>query len=963
MEYITFSKINGEYGRLANQLFSMAAVIGWAHKVGAKPAIKTNWMYRHFLNLSNELYKDIEPDTIVKEKEFHYDPNLFSQVKADLVDMQGTFQSSKNFEEIKEDIRKWFKPKSADYLGDNAVAIHIRRGDYINNPNYINLPPEYYLSAIVKYFNDPKYKFYICTDDVEYAKIHFKGKQYIIEERTPMQDIAIMAGCENHILANSSFSWWGAFLANSKKCIRPPKIFSGPLAKTHNEKDFWEPEWICHDDYKTDLKDTTFIIPVRYDHMDRRENLKISINFLRKCFDTNIIIGEQHTRKFKDYGDKYVRFPYKEFHRTKMLNRMTSLANTPYIVNWDADVLASPFDLYEMVKMLRNGYDFVYPYNGAFLRVGDGVYARNRKYIDMVKCGDVGVLSGIDFVGKDDKSVGGAIGYNKKSFISAGGENEMFIAYAPEDAERYDRFRRLGYKVGRTKGGLYHLNHHCTSISTIFNPFFQQGKQELKHIKTLSKKQLQDRVKFEKRKVVFLCYADDNYKPQQDKLINRVTTSGMVDKTYQITRSHLTASEFYKKYASILNKKRGGGYWLWKPYFIIATLNTMDDGDILLYMDSGDIISGDYRDFLLQKMQGLDILLTDGCHPNITYTKKLCFEKMDCMEKKYFDQPQMEAGIIVCKKSERTMWIMTEWLEWCAYNGGEILMDQPNPEFHKGFIDHRHDQSILTNLKVKYNLYSSAEIREYVTCNTEYKDLSDVSVTFLIPLFYDGAMRKKNLDTVINYLESTAYSDIIIGEQLQRGKGYFEYLKDKCTYMEFDIPDFHRTKMLNEMAKASGSDIIVVCDADVIIPEQQLEDAIETISINKADVVYPFDEFVKMDKNDSTMMKKDFSFRSGQSSVKSLGGMILFNRLKYLEAGGENELFMSWGLEDIELYHRFKELGYITYTIPGKLYHLWHYQGVNSSKFHPHYQKNVEEYEKSVKMNKEQLLEYIAQWK
>lgn len=112
--------------------------------------------------------------------------------------------------------------------------------------------------------------------------------------------------------------------------VHPSKIFSGPLYKTHSELDFWPKEWIEHIT-NIDISDVTFIIPVSYDHQDRKDNLKIILKFLSK-FSTNIIIGEQGGEYFKSFSNtthsiKYIKFTYKEFHRTKMLNRMNRNCN------------------------------------------------------------------------------------------------------------------------------------------------------------------------------------------------------------------------------------------------------------------------------------------------------------------------------------------------------------------------------------------------------------------------------------------------------------------------------------------------------------------------------------------------------------------------------------------------------------------------------------------------------------
>lgn len=955
---ITFSRLES-YGRLGNQLFELAALFGLAHRYKGKPIIRPDWKYRKDFHIPDKYFGKINPEIEILEDKFHYLPDFLVGIENENISICGTFQSQHYFEDIAGEIFEMLMPKGVIDLGSNSVGIHIRKTDYVNNQAYAQYTSEYYISAILKYFNNPSYKFYIVSDDIEYCRKHFIGDQYIIEKRTEVEDLAILAGCHYHIISASSFSWWGVFLSGSDRIIRPPRIFDGSL-KNNYEGDFWPPRWEIHEDFKINLRDVTFIIPVKFDHQDRRENINITLNFLQKTFDTNIIVGEQAGTYFKDLeGIRYISFPYQEFHRTKMLNRMTQLANTPIIVNWDADILLSPFQIIKMVEMLRGNYDFVYPYDGRFLRVGKGTYERDPELIDKVRNGDIGNLAGYEFIGENDNSVGGAIGYKKESFIEAGMENENFIAYAPEDVERYERFNRMNYRIGRIDGPLYHLNHYCGLDSSTKNPYWKSGMEELKKEREMEDGKFFDYVGswpwLDKRKIVLCCYADDNYKEYQDRLINMAEQSGQFDeiRIYSPDKLHYN---FREKYKHILKNKKGAGYWIWKPWIICNTLLKMHKGDILVYLDSGDIFHGDLRTYLLNK--SFDIILTKGAYKNSQWTKRDCFIKMECDNMKYWNAIQLEAGIIICKNDDKARKINYLWEQFCLDE--EILTDSPNKlgENMLGFKEHRHDQSILTNLSIKYGIESSSEIRQFVTCNVPLKkELKGIS--FLIPIFYDGPIRKANLLTVIKYYSNLGIK-IVLGEQLENK---FKYLDGQVKYMNFpEMKEFHRTKMLNEMAKQISDDIICVCDADVIIPEEQIRLAIDMLN-DRYDVVYPYTEFIKLDKITSEQMQKNTSLMPIGKSINSVGGMIFFKRESYLEAGGENENFISWGIEDKELYSRFNKLEYKIGRVPGNLYHLWHPISVNSGPVNPYLNNNRIEFKKVDAMNKEELQEYIKKLK
>ena len=976
----------GSYGRIGNSLFQVAATLGIADKKKDKANLPVNWELRKQLNIPDEYFGDNIPDIEIKENQFHYDPDLMNRINITKVnDIFGYFQTEKYFEEIKDKIKKWFKPKGIKDLGRWSVGIHIRRGDYIGSQYHINYTPEYYLSAIEKYFNDDRYVFYICTDDVQYAKIHFRGEQFIIEERNPFKDFKILCSCSGHILCNSSFSWWAAYLSNSKKVVRPPKVFWKKYDH-FDESDFWIKEWICHEDFKIDLTDVTFIIPTAYDHKDRKENLDLTIPMLLQAFDTNIIIGEQGRHPRFRYTEKYGRYVYfgnmKEFHRTKMLNRMTEFADTPIVVNWDADVIFPPQQILNMVKMLRKDYDFVYPYSGAFLRVGEGARGRNQEYIRSIQeSKDIGILKGIEFPGKDDKSVGGAIGYKKHVFIEAGMENENFIAYTPEDLERYRRFTLLGYKIGRVSGPLYHLNHHCGETSLPSNPHFQAGQHELKKVEEMGKGDLLKYIQTwewgDKRKIVFVTYADENYADRQAKLTARAMISGQMNKVISYNREWLTASKFYLENKSILDEKKGGGYFLWKPYVILQALKDLEENDIVFYLDSEDIFKGDVRSFLLRKLKDIDILLTNGGRPNEEWTKRDCFIKMGCDKKAYWDTIQLEAGILAVKKTAFSIRILKEWLHWCS--DYRILGDEKSVMGKElsAFKEHRHDQSILTNLKVKYDLYSSDEMREFVTCNIDLieqryldpqnyltkLDLKDV--TFVMPVKFDHHDREENIEIVVDYLKTHCNANIIIEEQ---GVPHFQHLEQRATYLHSGLPIFFRTRIINHLIKQVSTPIAFVWDTDVIAPLEQIFDAVVQLR-GSYDFAYPYGggfvhipreeiaDIMDFVNNGETIELSQFNIHSN-----SVGGAYGFKVESFLKAGMENEHFVRFGWEDVERISRFKKLGYKVYRSLGVLFHLDHFKGKDSNINNPDYIINRYEFNKVDKMTKPQLENYISSW-
>lgn len=212
----------------------------------------------------------------------------------------------------------------------------------------------------------------------------------------------------------------------------------------------------------------------------------------------------------------------------------------------------------------------------------------------------------------------------------------------------------------------------------------------------------------------FLTYSDENYRDKQERLVNLA-----YDKFDCIveSRDSLTSTDFYEKNKQILDETRGAGYWLWKPYLIYEHLSLINDGDVLFYLDSGDMFKPELLSDLESIMTDRDYIFTPGAFEQKYYTKGDCFYLMGCNSDKYKNRLQLEAGILVFRKTPKILKFAKEWLEFCR--NPQILTDTPNLflENCPGFVDHRHDQSILTNLVERENFSADPIMRRYVKCN------------------------------------------------------------------------------------------------------------------------------------------------------------------------------------------------------------------------------------------------------
>lgn len=285
--YVTFRDL-GDKGRLGNQLFQIAAVLGVCEKYGFKPHFSPSWQYNQFLETNlpfeSQILVQVDdggmvsysiPENITHhyiEEYFHFKPFDLSEAVFKpssshyqpydpiIYNLDGYFQSEKYFPKTVYNLNKIFTMNDFLYIQmcnkllerygvdlpkfwpyKESCAIHVRRGDYVDNAYYYQLGMDYYCEAM-KLIQSAcnNVVFVVFSDDIDWCKKHFTDRGIIFMEGfSEFEDLTIMSKCTHFITANSSFSWWGAFLgtAPNKKIIQPSKWF-GP-AVPHNTQDIY----------------------------------------------------------------------------------------------------------------------------------------------------------------------------------------------------------------------------------------------------------------------------------------------------------------------------------------------------------------------------------------------------------------------------------------------------------------------------------------------------------------------------------------------------------------------------------------------------------------------------------------------------------------------------------------------------------------------------------------------------
>ena len=258
---ITFPHI-GFTGRLGNQMFQYAALVGIARRHGLDFSIcKCNLELYKCFDIPTQIISYYNPDFVCPhnlESDIIYGPyeiflnnneqydkllntdfdSHFFNTNYNNKSIFGFFQNYKYFENVKSEIKNHFtfKKRYQDicdsyfrqtFSHTKVLSLHIRRTDYLNSSVLNQLDLNYYKKAL-QYF-DESIPVLVFSDDINWCESQeiFRNDRFIIiKSNNTYIDLCLMSLCDYHIIANSSFSWWGSWLAKSKKTICPKDWFS-----------------------------------------------------------------------------------------------------------------------------------------------------------------------------------------------------------------------------------------------------------------------------------------------------------------------------------------------------------------------------------------------------------------------------------------------------------------------------------------------------------------------------------------------------------------------------------------------------------------------------------------------------------------------------------------------------------------------------------------------------------------
>lgn len=234
----------------------------------------------------------------------------------------------------------------------------------------------------------------------------------------------------------------------------------------------------------------------------------------------------------------------------------------------------------------------------------------------------------------------------------------------------------------------------------------------------------------------FITYSDEKFITQRDYAVKMAKKYGGFDVSIGYKPDDIELN-FYNKNLNVFRAKKGGGYWLWKPYFIYVALEKLlNNGDYLFYGDAGSFFINNVQPLIGalsrtdQDIMGFELPLLEK-----QWTKKELFINMDCNEISYSESNHLLASFMLIKKTPFSLRFFEEYLSYASEEINITDKFDDSVEQDQYFIEHRYDQSIFSLLYKKYKL----------------KPFKDPSQFGKYPLGYSG-------------IHSKGYSDINIFE-------------------------------------------------------------------------------------------------------------------------------------------------------------------------------------------------------
>ena len=247
------------------------------------------------------------------------------------------------------------------------------------------------------------------------------------------------------------------------------------------------------------------------------------------------------------------------------------------------------------------------------------------------------------------------------------------------------------------------------------------------------------------RKIVLLSFANTDY---SDSLIRlrKETEVFPFDERVFLTEKDLKPE--LRKKIHWFKHRRGYGYWRWKGFIIYNQLQRMEDGDILLYSDAGNVFNYKGIPRFLEYIKMLDnsisgILAFQGRYKEKEYTKADLFEFLNVNSgDSAMESNQLLSGCIFLKKNNITLTLTKQWYDINLYHYDLVTDKRSKIPNYDGFIENRHDQSVFSLLAKKCNpIIQNTD--EFVAVDNDWGKLSDKPIHARRARYSDQSLKKK----------------------------------------------------------------------------------------------------------------------------------------------------------------------------------------------------------------------------
>jgi hypothetical protein len=256
---LTFQNFT-QRGRLGNQMFRVASTIGIATKNGHDYAFP-QWVCDRskvdyepfFANPLPRLDPEVRIQRRISEERFSYQDIRLPEGNFTLF---GYFQTERYFAHCADVVRRYMEPRAeikkrlVDNYGsvvEGSCSLHVRRTDYVHQQSHHPMLSMDYYERAMRLVSESTgvSRFVVFSDDPKWCRENLKGDLCFVEGNRNIEDIFLMSMCSHHIIANSSFSWWGAWLnPNPNKLVVAPSLWFGPDLKQHDTTGVTPKSWI-----------------------------------------------------------------------------------------------------------------------------------------------------------------------------------------------------------------------------------------------------------------------------------------------------------------------------------------------------------------------------------------------------------------------------------------------------------------------------------------------------------------------------------------------------------------------------------------------------------------------------------------------------------------------------------------------------------------------------------------------